>query len=275
MVDILVLKDQEYMEKNKKLIMQDFGDEILVNIDAYVERNFNIYYTFDINKAVSMNHEHLNIFIYDGEYELSTNILCKRIEICGVNYAGPNKPKIKINKNIEIITSHLTFKNIEFTYQNYETNHYFNKTRMSQSVLFVLCDKYLKISNCVLDGKYDHTYSTYTAFIHLDKKWCEVIKIHKNIFNNSYLYFEFGMFSSINKNLFTNCQLDNRMSNVHVHNNKFEGKTRLLFFNDYKCCLLNNDFNNVENDMHIIKVDYNSNINIFNNNFKLKGNNTD
>lgn len=278
MVLIAVIKNQEYLDQNIEKIKKDMGNLFpFVYIDEYYKDNkLKCYYTFDLNKAFSFQEE-TTVYVYDGNYDLNVNIKCNAVKIYGKdlsenNIEINNKPTIKVNRNTEIHTEYLTIKNIEFTYNNLGKDHYLNSPKFSRSVFLIFCERYIKISNCIFNGKCDHTYDTHNAFIHLDKKWCQIIKMYKNVFNDSYLYLEFGMFSNIKNNTFNNCELDTRMSNTHIYHNKFNGKTRLFFFNDYKSSLSNNEFNNVEDKYYIIKADHNSNINIFNNQFNMKTN---
>jgi hypothetical protein len=287
MVVINVFPRENYMETDSDVIYRKFGEikviEPLSKLDNIIPHRlyFTMYYTTSLTEALTKfnNSDSIKIYVFSENESLNIpqEIKYRLLEIEG---AGLVKSKIKIERKLNLNVDNLRIRNLEFTYNQETPDSYFE--RYSYSMIDVSC-QYFKLSKCNFSSDTQEFNNNKVSVIHLNRKYSENIKIHKNTFNNCILSLEFAIWLSIKNNIFNNCKIDSRLSNAFIERNKFTENTNLFFFNQYKSTIYNNIFENVKNEImsnlslkntySIIYADHNSNISILNNKFMISNNN--
>lgn len=279
MVNIIVIPNHNFIETNKDLISNTFKYLKLEPLDSYQHVkfaiDFNMYYTTDLNYAINkcngiLNNCYINLF--SGKYDLSikNNIEIDYLYIKGISFPKENslisssndndKPIINIIDKFFIKTKKISFKNITFNYSNSNSEYGFVALNINTDIF--------RLSKSIINGD-----SYNNSFLCLDKKYTEIIKINKNIFNNSKLELLYGIWLIIKSNTFNNCNLDSRLSNAFINKNKFSINCKIYFFNQFKSTIYDNTFDDLDlQKTYIIYADHNSNIEIINNIFKIKNN---
>lgn len=234
------------------------------------------YYTTDLDQALHMSNqnENLTIWIYNQTDSKSHtyDIRIQKINVRNLYIYGINKPAIRIHNMVDINSRIFIMKNLILTYLPDNKDLYHSKEYYSTSVFYIRNEEYLKISKCIFNGFYDYTYFREVDFIHLHRKYCDQVLIHKNEFNRSFINLEFIIGLSLKNNKFNNSRTNLRLSSGIITRNEFVGYSCLDVFKCNQIMISLNMFNQVFSKFSIMAIDYGTNCQIIENNFDIIGN---
>lgn len=282
--------DNKYLRNNSKLY---FDDDMKFNCnDSLSGFNLSLYVT---KKSIStvlneISDTRIMIFLLDGEYFFSNDIVGNKT----INFISLVSSFIQKNidekksvsnddstlldeKEIPNNNSILNAKNqilIEGDYllfNNIEIKHGQNKNLYLKDfcyTAFRLKCKYVSFENCITYGIENNNINDIKS-LHFHN--CASVSLKKNQFYYSQISLENVAYAEIKKNLFDNSEIALRNSIVTTIANLVINKFNMDIF-DCKCI---NIYNNVlslflTNPYTVIRIDYKSTVNFFDNTFKIK-----
>lgn len=277
---IIVLPNEEFFIQSN--LSNQFGFDLNIekfkSLNQFDKNAFGVsYYTTDLDQAlhISNQNENLTIWIYnqtDSPKTHTYDIRIQKINVRNLYIYGINKPTIRIHNMVEINSRIFIMKNIVLTYLPDNKDVYHSREYYSTSVFYIRNEEYLKISKCVFNGFYDYTYFKEVDFIHLHRKYCDQVLIHKNEFNRIFINLEFIIGLSLKNNKFNNSRTNLRLSSGIITRNEFVGYSCLDVFKCNQIMISLNRFNQVFSKFFILAIDYGTNCQITQNNFDIIGN---